>query len=469
MSVQADPAFARSAVLRLSSIEFWERYSYYTTFTLLALFASAPVTTGGLGWNAAQSLRFFGTYLLAVQVTPIAGGLLADRVIGMRLSLRLGAIALMLGHGLLAVTAAIPWLPANGNASLIDSVVAAKLSLAGFAPDGLSPAAASRYLVTSSCFYTAVAAIAIGNGLFKPILTVVVGRLPHADEAARTAAFTTFFLYINVGGLFSVLLGGWLAQQFGWSWAFAGSAIGMIVAIATTLLLDRTYLQPFLAPREGPSTAASAGAEPARWYVSILLLLALLVACSSFSFQSYGFVSLFTAQFVARDIGGFVIPPAWFTALNPITIMILTPILLRLWRIGGPGSSWSTVQHIAAALLLMAVGFLPLVAAATIAHDGTLTSPLWVAVSIMTIAASELLYSPAGMAASTRLAPPQYATLAIGSQGAAIGLGAWLSGQIGALAFEGDKARVMAIIAICAALAAVSLIVLRRSFDKFGL
>ncbi|WP_195908402.1 MFS transporter [Novosphingobium sp. Gsoil 351] len=462
--------FARTAVVRLSAIEFWERYSYYTTFTLLALFASAPVASGGLGWSAPQSLRFFGVYLLAVQVTPIVGGWAADRVIGMGRSLRLGAAALVAGHSLLAVAATLPWLVLGDGFRLLDHVAGAGLTMATFDPAGLKGAAATRYLLLSMCFYLGVAAIALGNGLFKPILTVIVGRLPHPDAAARTAAFTTFFLYINIGGLLSVLLGGWLAQNYGWAWAFAGSAMGMAIAIVTALALNDRYISPFT-ERGGMAhdDTRDPSADDKPFVISVALLLALLVLCSTFSFQSYGFVSLFTARFVARDVSGFVIPPAWFTALNPITIMILTPLLLRWWKRGGPGSSWSTVQHIAAALLLMAIGFLPLVAAARTTAEKGLASPLWVAASIMAIAASELLYSPAGMAASTRLAPARYATLAIGSQGAAIGLGAWLSGQLGAVAFEGDKASVMGMIALATSLAGGALLLGRRMFARFDL
>lgn len=473
MTFDDDPAFARRAVRRLSSIEFWERYSYYTTFALLPLFAVAPVLDGGLGWSAGQSLRFFGLYLLLVQITPILGGFLADRWLGKGMALRTGAVALLAGHGLLAVAASLPWLRLAGDERLLDVVARAGLGLADWTGGGSLPAAAATpYGLLTWCFYGAVALIAVGNGLFKPILTVVVGQLPHADERERTAAFTTFFLYINIGGLLSVLFGGWLAQRFGWSWAFGGSAIGMAVAIATTLVLDRVYLRPFLASRATPvalAPAATRSADERGALIGIVALLGLLVVCSSVSFQSYGLVSLFTAQYIARDIGGFAIPTPWFTALNPITIMALTPILLGVWRRGGIGANWTTAQHIAAALALMAAGFVPLGIAAVIAGSGVLASPAWVAVAIMLIAASELLYSPAGMAASTRLAPARFQTLAIGAQGGAIGLGAGLSGQIGAIAFEGDKAAAMAMISLVALAAALSLVFARGAFRRIGL
>jgi POT family proton-dependent oligopeptide transporter len=342
--------------------------------------------------------------------------------------------------------------------------------MGGWSLPSIQGPALTLYRAATAAFYAGVSLIAIGNGLFKPILTVVVGRLPHADEAARTRAFTTFFLYINVGGLLSILLGGWLAQRFGWAWAFGGSALGMLVAIATMLLLERSYLGAYL-DRPDAITRGQDALVPATpaMFAAVGVLLLLLVLCSSFSYQSYGFVSLFTAQLVQRHIGGFVVPPSWFTALNPITIMLLTPVLLRVWRLGGPGSHWTTVQHIATALLCMALGFVPLVAAAMQAERAGLANPLWVMAAIVLIACSELLYAPAGMAASTRIAPARLQTLAIGAQGAAIGVGAWLSGQVGALAFESGKVQVMAAVSLAAVAAGAILWFTRRRFAQLRL
>lgn len=462
--------FAGRAVLRLSAIEFWERYSFYTTFALLALFVSASVASGGMGWSNAQSLRFFGAYLLAVQITPILGGYLADRHIRKRTALGFGAVALLLGHGLLALSAALPLAEAGGSGKTLFALVAESDGWLGSwtPPAGLPASAASIYLATTACFYGGVVLIAAGNGLFKPILTVAVGRLPHANEAARTAAFTTFFLYINVGGLLSIVLGGWLATRFGWGFAFGGSAIGMVFAIATMLALEARYLKPFLDQPAATAGARGSGGGVPNFRAAIAALLLLLVLCSCFSFQSYGFVSLFTAQFVDRTMGGFEIPPSWFTALNPITIMALSPLLIRAWRRGGTGADWTTVQHMAAALLLMGLGFIPLIAAAVTAQGG-LAHPSWIAATIMLIAASEVLYAPAALAAATRIAPANLQTIAVGSQGAAIGVGAWFSGQIGALAFETDKVAVMAAVAIAAAAASGILFTARRQFARFGL
>jgi POT family proton-dependent oligopeptide transporter len=469
--VASDPGFATRAVLRLSAIEFWERYSYFTLFALLALFVSAPVASGGLGWRNGETLRFFGVYLLAVQASPVIGGLIADRWLDKRVALALGAGALLIGHTLLATAAAVPWFTSDGaGRSMLVAASQAGAELGLWVPDPrLPPGLAGADRAISLCFYAAVGLVAIGNGLFKPILSVVIGRLPHSSETARNAAFTSFFLYINCGGLLSVILGGWLAQRFGWAWAFGGSAIGMIVSIGTLALLQRTYIRPFLDHKEATSIIGAGTPPPRNFLVPMLVLLGLLVVSASFSYQSYGFISLFTAQRVARTVGGMAIPTTWFTALNPITIMVMSPILLSLWRRGWAGARWTTVQYIAGALTLMGLGFLPLVGATLQAGPQGLANPLWVVATIMMIAVSELLYSPAAMSAATRLAPPRLQTLAIGSQGAAIGLGSWISGQLGAIAFEQDKVVVMSCMAAAALTAGVALFASSRVFARFRL
>jgi POT family proton-dependent oligopeptide transporter len=464
--VPGGPAFAARAVARLSLIEFWERYSFYTLFALLTLFVAAPAGQGGMGWANSDALRFFGLYLLVVQTSPVIGGLVADRWLGKRAALRVGAAALALGHALLAVTAALPLaLRAPSGLRLCGAVAAHGGAFGGWTSAAPTPELAPGYVAVSVFFYGAVALIALGNALYKPILTVVIGRLPFANQAARGAAFTSFFLYVNIGGLVAVVLGGWLSQRFGWSFTFAASALGMLVSILTMIILDRRYIAPFLrAPPPAEIIGAGGG-----YIAPLAALLGLVAICASFSYQSYGFVALFTAQKVARDIGDFRVPPAWFTALNPITILVLSPILLTLWRRGRAGAGASEVQRIAAGLITMSLGFAPLVAATLQTRGGGLASPLWVAGAIMLIAASELLYAPAALAAATRVAPPQLQTLAVGTQGAAIGIGGWLSGQLGALAFEFDKTIVMGVIAVLALAIGIGLYTANRSFKRIGL
>ena len=218
----AGPGFARAALLRLSAIEFWERYSYYNMFGLLALFFAAPLALGGMGWTKGDALRFFGWYLLVVSCTPMVGGLLIGRVISTTRALGGGATLMVAGHSLMAAPAIIPWAFQALGLCSIAAVRAAPLG-GLVAPAGMPPNAELAYHLVTISLYTAIALIAVGNGLFKPVITVVIGRLPHANVVERDRAFTLFFLFINIGGLAALVVGGWLSEHLGWGWAFGAA------------------------------------------------------------------------------------------------------------------------------------------------------------------------------------------------------------------------------------------------------
>ena len=325
---QDDGRFARRAVLRLSGIELWERYSFYNMFGLLPLFVAAPVSKGGLGWSGGDALRFFGVYLFSVSVAPLVGGWLTERWLGGRIALRTGTVLLLIGHGLLALAAIIPaWSAWAAAEAMRAAVIAGGGGLAQLAvPVGLPGDQGTAYTAVTCCFYGAIAFVAAGNGLFKPILSVVIGRLPHASPGERESAFTLFFLFVNIGGLFSLVIGGGLQEVAGWSAAFTAAAAGMAIAFVVTVVLEPHYIRPFVA-RPAPAHDLPP-AEPGQrvgWRVPMLLLVVFSTVAAVLSLQSYGFVNLFIDRSVARGIGRFTIPSTWFVALNPVIIMLVTP------------------------------------------------------------------------------------------------------------------------------------------------
>ncbi len=467
-----EAGFVRRAVLRLSAIEFWERYGYYNMFTLLALFVAAPVARGGMGWSPGDALRFFGFYLLAVQVTPLVGGWITDKWLSGRWALRLGALGLLLGHSMMAGPSLIPWACERlTGRPLLATLVQLGAPLGQLhIPVGLPAGLSTPYLATTASFYGAVLLVALGNGLFKPIITTVTGRLPYASQAERESAFTAFFLFINIGGLVATLFGGWLGDNIGWGWAFGAAATGMGIAIVLMVLLGRRYVEPFLVPEAAP--VASPVPVPADWSFlrPIALLLVIIVIFGICSYQCYGFVGLFTATFVDRNVAGFMVPPSWFVSINPITIMAMTPILLGLWRRGGLGHDWSPTQKCAAGFLLTALGIAMLIGAVIQAETAGKASPLWIALVMLLIATAELLIVPAVLSAVTRLAPASRQPLAVGAYSAATGIGAWLSGEVGAQAMEAGKLPVLlAIAAVCLAMPVLLLAVLRRRFAALAI
>ena len=443
---QDDGRFARRAVLRLSGIELWERYSFYNMFGLLPLFVAAPVSKGGLGWSGGDALRFFGVYLFSVSVAPLVGGWLTERWLGGRIALRTGTVLLLIGHGLLALAAIIPaWSAWAAAEAMRAAVIAGGGGLAQLAvPVGLPGDQGTAYTAVTCCFYGAIAFVAAGNGLFKPILSVVIGRLPHASPGERESAFTLFFLFVNIGGLFSLVIGGWLQEVAGWSAAFTAAAAGMAIAFVVTVVLEPHYIRPFVA-RPAPAHDLPP-AEPGQrvgWRVPMLLLVVFSTVAAVLSLQSYGFVNLFIDRSVARGIGRFTIPSTWFVALNPVIIMLVTPVLVRGWRRGKLGAKWSTTERFALGFGAMGISYGLMYAASLEARTSMAVDPALVLGAIATIAIGELFITPAGVAATTRIVPRRLQTVAVGGLTAAIGVGGWLSGRVGALALETDDGAVL--------------------------
>jgi POT family proton-dependent oligopeptide transporter len=185
----------------LAFTEAWERFSYYGMQTLLILYMVNYLLLPGHVERIAlfkpfQSLyglegqplasAIFGTYAALVYLTPIAGGLIADRLLGKRRTVLLGAIAMALGHFLMAFEAS---------------------------------------------FLFALLALVIGSGLFKGNLASQVGGLYKPDDLRRADAFQIYYLGINAGVIASPLIVGTLGEKVGWEWGFGAAGVGMLIAL----------------------------------------------------------------------------------------------------------------------------------------------------------------------------------------------------------------------------------------------
>src|SRR3989454_1445954 len=162
--------------------EMWERFSYYGMRAFLILYMTAPVAVGGLGFDVPRASSVYGTYTGSVWVTPILGGLVADRMLGAYRSVLLGGIVIALGHFTLALRA-LPF------------------------------------------FYTGLSLIVVGTGLLKPNATTLVGSLYDERDARRDAGFSIFYMGINLGAFIGPLLAGGLAQKVDWHLGFACAGV----------------------------------------------------------------------------------------------------------------------------------------------------------------------------------------------------------------------------------------------------
>ena len=196
--------------------EMWERFSFYGMKALLALYLIKHH-----GFSDTESLTLVGAYGGLVYATPVLGGILADRFLGMRKAVILGGVLLCLGHLGMAV---------EGHQATMGA-------------DGV----VHRDLFALSVFYLSLALIISGVGFLKPNISTVVGKLYPESDPRLDSGFTLFYAGINVGALFSAIICGYLGDTYGWSYGFGAAGIGMLAGLAVFVTGQR-HLQGHAEP-----------------------------------------------------------------------------------------------------------------------------------------------------------------------------------------------------------------------------
>ena len=386
--------------------EMWERFSYYGMGAFLILYMTAPVAAGGLGFDVPRASSVYGTYTGSVWVTPILGGLVADRILGAYRSVLLGGIVIALGHFTLALRA-LPF------------------------------------------FYTGLALIVIGTGLLKPNATTLVGSLYDEQDARRDAGFSIFYMGINLGAFIGPLLAGGLAQKVDWHLGFACAGVGMTLGLIQ-YVLGRDRLRPAMervasrvrraAPVAGAPARAGGGAilgfTPIEWgriaaVVVFFVFAALFWAAYE---QAASTLNLFVDRYADRTVLGWTVPSSWFVAIQPLFVILLSGVFAWLWVWLGPREP-STPAKFSLGLLFVGLSFVLLLPAGAIAQrgGGVLVSSLWLVGAYFLQVVGELCLSPVGNSAVTKLAPPRIVGMMMGVWFLSIGAGNKLAGWVAGL------------------------------------
>lgn len=189
--------------------EMWERFSYYGMRALLVLYLIEEVSSEnpGLGWESDEAGTLYGMYTMLVYITPILGGIIADKILGFRKAITTGAILMSLGHFALA-----------------------------FEP---MPA-----------FYMGLALLIIGNGFFKPNISSIVGQLYPEGSTKKDSGYTIFYQGINVGAFLGSILCGYLAETMGWHYGFGLAGIFMVIGMIQFQLSQKMFGTIGLPPKE---------------------------------------------------------------------------------------------------------------------------------------------------------------------------------------------------------------------------
>lgn len=438
---------------RLFFTELWERFSYYGMRALLTLFMVAPIADGGLALSTPEAARIYGNYTMAVYMLSIPGGFIADRILGARRSVLSGGWTIALGHYCLAY-----------------------------------PSIAT--------FYAGLMLIALGTGLFKPNISGLVGALYAPGDERRDAGFSVFYMGINVGAFFAPLITGFLAQSAlfkgwlaaagfdpaaSWHWGFGAAGVGMTFAMLEFMRSGHVLEEPVslaerIAGRDGvwrDGLAMSAltlallglallsdtpGLEWLRWMFLALplagivwclkqqtrdhrrlaaigvLFIAAVVFFAIFE-QMGSSMSLFADRLTDNSLLGMTFPSAYWQSVNPIFVILLAPLFALLWMWLGRRQPSAGVKF-ALGLLLVALSFAWMIPAAKLAAEGKV-SPVWLAGLFFLQTSGELLLSPVGLSAMTKLAPARMTGIVLGLWFLATAFGNKLAGVLGG-AFQAE-------------------------------
>jgi len=370
----------------LFTTQMWAEFSFFGLQALLVYYM-----TKHLGFSQAKSSLIYGAYGAAAFFSPFIGGLIADRWLGRFRSVILGGTLMMLGHFAMAFEALL---------------------------------------------FPALFLVAIGNGLFLPPLAIQVGDLYAADDPRKAHAFSAYYMGINLGAVLAPLVCGTLGELYGWHWGFAAAGVGMAVGLIIYASFSR-MLPPELKRSEIAAETRASAAPVIREHVVMLLLMVAMVVLFRVGYEQSGnVIALWVADRTDRsiDLLGVTIPATWFQSINPLLIIVGTPLLIRIWK---KGRAKETVSHL---LRRMAVGCLIATAAMLVmvfaaidsGPDGARVSALWVLTYFILLTLGELFVLPVGLTLIATLSPVRFAATAMGGWYIAKFLGSLLAGFMGA-------------------------------------
>ncbi len=387
--------------------EMWEFFSYYGMRTLLVYYM-----TKHLLFAQEKSSFIYGAYTATAYLTPIFGGIIADRRLGKRRAVIIGGSAMALGHFMMA-----------------------------FEP----------------LFYVALTTIALGNGLFMPSLPSQINDLYAADDPRRGRAYNIYYAGINLGGVLAPLICGTLGEVYGWHYGFGAAGIGMFVGLLIYLAGGKCL------PAETPKRAAQeAGAAESRGHQGKLWLLLLGVGIAATIFrgayeQIGNTISLWTDVGVDRVLGRFTIPMTWFQSLNPFLVITLTPPLLLYWRRqADAGRDTPPARRMAIGAVIVAGAYLLLAAVSSVAGANR-ASWLWLVLFFLIFTIGELYILPTGLGLFAKLAPPRLGATTIAAWFLAIFSGSMLAGVVGTLWSRASHSRFFVLLAGLAIIAGLLL------------
>ncbi|WP_299119893.1 peptide MFS transporter [uncultured Winogradskyella sp.] len=431
--------------------EMWERFSYYGMRALLVLYMTTA-TIGddrgaGLGWTSKEALALYGWYTMLVYVMSIPGGMIADKLIGQKKAVLVGAIILCLGHGVLVLTDI--W-----------------------------------------AFYTGLGLVILGVGLLKPNISTMVGGLYKDGDIRRDKGFSIFYIGINLGSLLATMIVGLVVAKWGWHAGFGLAGIVMVLGLINYIYGQKylTHVGNFIEAKDDPNeisygklysklfsspiqlgfTTVLAILSGIGWYyldwgygllflfltaiaallmmiykeldsqaykdrflVLLLSFIMVIIFWGAFE-QAGGLMNLYTETNTDRMLFGWEIPTVMFQSLNAGFIILFATAVAGYWaKRKLKGKEASSLFKMALGIIIMGFGFLFMVFAAMEFEKSGTSSMIWLVLAYLFHTIGELCISPVALSFITKLAPVKYASLMMGVYFAATGLGNKVAGIVG--------------------------------------
>lgn len=424
--------------------EMWERFSYYGMRAILLLFL-LDKTNGGLGFEEGEGGAIYGMYTFSVYLLALPGGWLADNVLGQRKAIWFGGIIIMAGHIILAFPS------------------------------------------TQFVFFSGLGMVAMGTGLLKPNISSIVSELYPEGGARRDAAFSIFYMGINLGSFLGIFVVGYLGQKVGWHYGFGAAAVAMLMGLTVYRFFAPKYLQEKgMYPKGGKnSLEEKTKTNMLTWILFAALIVFLVImqlngtfmwnsktgAATSMGIIAVAVVMIYFANLMfASNLSGietkrivvlfilfwgavlfwagfeqqgsslqifadryseipFGLPSSWFQNFNPFFLVALSPVIGSLWiYLEKKDITLPLLVKFALGLFMLAIGYYIMVVASKVALTGVKASSLFLISTFLFHTIGELFLSPVGLSAYTKLAPKKYLSQLMGIWFVAAALGNLFAG-----------------------------------------
>ena len=443
--------------------EMWERFSYYGMRALLVIFLISTFDKGGWEWTTEKALGLYGTYTMGVYLTPVLGGLIADKFLGYRWAVVIGAFIMTLGH-------------------------------------------ASMAFETETFLYIGLGCLIVGNGLFKPNMTSMLSNLYKDHQEKKDGAYSIFYMGVNAGAFLGIMLCGYIGEKVSWSWGFGLAGIFMFLGMLQFYFTQNIFGNVGLSAKQTKELKIEkqedntpghiirdrmivvfifslftvffwAAFEQAGGSMTIFAdkyTQRILVGNAGLAFKyidailtivplgiiSYVLIKLFSKTFAKYSLGNIIlslsfliiwciviwkinkefsateteVPATWFGILNSLFIIAFAPLFSKWWesKYNLPGA---VKFGLGLVLLGLGFGFLAYGSSAIVpgAADVVRVSMVWLILAYLFHTLGELCLSPVGLSYVSKLVPASWIGMMFGVYYLFIAMGNKMAGSMGGM------------------------------------